>query len=120
MTPYSFEMVDETDIAIEGSEDELVLLIREDTLQSDVNDFLVPVVSSKRISETLLTIHVQLESMNARKCTFLKEMLESVMVYFDSENILVVWFYEATDEKSYEMGLKIQQRTRINFSFQVY
>lgn len=120
MTINSFEMVDEADIAIEESVDGLMLVINDDTLQSDVSEYLVPIVSSKRIAETPLSINIQLESVSTRKAKQILDILNSVLIYFDAENILVIWYYEATDEKAYEMGLKIQALTQINFSFQVY
>ncbi len=122
MTAYSFEMVDETDIVIEGSEDGLglVLNIDDDTLQSDVSEYLVPKVSNKMAAKTRLTINIQLESVNTRKTKQLLVILGSVLEYFDTENVFVIWFCEATDETAYEMGLKIQGLTKINFSFQVY
>ena len=120
MTTYSFEMVDDVDVAIEGQEDGLVLNINDDTLQSDVSDYLVPVVNSKRAPETPLTINIHLDSVSTRKAKYLLEILHSVLIYFEAENILVVWNYEATDEKAYETGLRIQNSTKINFSFQVY
>lgn len=120
MTTYSIEMVDETDIGIDGSEDGMVLDINDDTLQSDVSEYLVPIVNSKRATETPLIINIQMDSISTRKSRQLLDMLNSVLVYFDTENILVIWYYEATDEKAYEMGLKIQALTRINFSFLVH
>ena len=120
MEAYSIEMVDETDIGIEGSEDGLVLDINDNTLQGDVSEYLVPIVSSKRATETPLIINIQIDSISNRKFKQLLDMLNSVLVYFDTENILAIWYYEATDEKACEMGLKIQALTHINFSFLVH
>ena len=120
MTEYSFEMVDEVDVVVEGQEDGLILTINDSTLQSDVSEYLVPVVHSKRTPETSLTVNIHLDAISTRKAKHLLDMLDSVLIYFDAENILVVWNYEATDEKAYETGLKIQASTKIKFSFQVY
>lgn len=120
MNTYDVEMVDELEVELPNLENGLYLQITDDTLLNDVTDYLVPLVYGKRKSEELLTISVNLEGINTRKIKQLMEIFRAVLIYFDTENIVVLWNYEATDEKAYDTGMILQHQTEISFSFQVY
>jgi hypothetical protein len=110
----------EADNDIQQADDGLVLIINEETIQKNVNEYLISLIGNKQAKKTPLIIDVQLESVNLRKAKHILGILYSLLEHYDTENLLVLWYYEATDEKAYELGLRLQIQTRINISFQVY
>jgi len=120
MTNFSFDRNEQTEAMVMEDKDGLTLTISEMTLLNDINEYLIPIVFSKRAPEICLTVNIQLDSVNTRKAKRLFETINSIRSYFDDENIEVIWHYEATDELSYETGRHIENSTKINFCYQVY
>ena len=110
----------EVDNNIQPSGDRLTLLINDETTQNDVEEYFLLACGNEFGIETPLIVSVHVASLNSRKSKHILDILNLILERFDTEDLLVQWYYEATDERSYEVGLKIQLRTRINFSFQVY
>ena len=108
------------DVDIQRNDDGFGLLVNEATTQNDIDEYLVLAEKSKHSSESPLNINVQFETVNSRKAKQILEILNLLLEHFDIECLLILWYYEATDEKAYELGLRTQILTGINFSFQVY
>lgn len=121
MSIYPYETTDGYQVTIEHLDKEKVLFINERTLLTDVSDDIVSLANmSKNKAEEQIIIDVQLKSVDTRKTKQLLNILQSIHSYFDLENILVLWHYEATDDHAFEQALQIQQRSSLNFSFHVF
>ena len=110
----------EVDNNIQKPNDGFGLLVTDATTQNDIDEYLVLAGESKHSPESPLNINVQFETVNSRKAKQILDILNLLLEHFDIECLLVLWHYEATDEKAYELGLRTQVLTEINFSFQVY
>jgi len=91
------------------------------SLTEDPLSFFKPIINwvSNVIIETI-TINIQLDYMNTSCSKEIYSLLKAAKDNKDKQNIVVNWYYEVTDEDSFEIGKEFESMLEIPFNIKQF